>query len=135
MVPLHAPHEANRDLGARVRQAARTGKAGIASDASPLILSAEAAEVARRAGDADRDGGGALVPSKLDVSGDVVARAAMGGEALVLQVIADGVVGSGLRDLTPADQVAYFLTPAGAIYGAALLAFAAMPALVKRDRP
>jgi hypothetical protein len=73
------------------------------------------------------------VSNKLHVSGHIVARAAMGGVALVLQAVADGVVGIGLRGVTPAEQLAYFSTPAGLIYAAALLAFAAMPVLVNRD--
>jgi hypothetical protein len=46
----------------------------------------------------------------------------------------DFAVGTGLRGITLAEQFAYLRTPAGLIYVAALVAVAAMPALVNRDR-
>jgi len=50
--------------------------------------------------------------------------------ALVLQQIADLIVGSALRGLTLSQQLQNFETPAGTIYAALLLMFAAMPLLV-----
>jgi hypothetical protein len=58
------------------------------------------------------------------------ARAAVGVVALLLQQIADFAVGTGLRGIPPAEQLAYLATPAGLVYGAALLVFATMPILV-----
>jgi hypothetical protein len=60
--------------------------------------------------------------------------AAMGLGALVLQQLADFAVGLWLRGMNAAEQLAAFATPAGLIYAAALVAFAAMPALVGRGR-
>lgn len=60
--------------------------------------------------------------------------AAMGIGALILQEIADFAVGIGLRGITPGEQLANLATPAGLIYVAALLAFAAMPTLANRNR-
>ena len=54
----------------------------------------------------------------------------MGIGALLLQQLADFAVGIGLRGIAAAEQFAYLWTPAGRIYVAALVAFAAMPALV-----
>jgi hypothetical protein len=39
----------------------------------------------------------------------------------------DFAVGTGLRGMTAAEQFAYLRTPAGLIYVAALVAFAALP--------
>ncbi len=74
------------------------------------------------------------VPAKVGLSADLGSFASMGIVALILQQIADFAVGIGLRGIAPAEQLTYLATPAGLIYGAALLAFAAMPALVNRDR-
>jgi len=54
--------------------------------------------------------------------------------ALALQQIADISVGYALRGLGLTEQLARLATPEGAIYGALLLAFALMPALVNRRR-
>ena len=70
------------------------------------------------------------VPRKVGLDRSVRSRAAMGAGALVLQQMADIAVGIGLRGITPLEQIAHFTTPAGMIYAASLLAFAAMPALV-----
>jgi hypothetical protein len=56
----------------------------------------------------------------------------MGLGALALQQVADIAVGVGLRGMTVVAQVAQFATPQGALYAAALVAFAAMPALMNR---
>jgi hypothetical protein len=74
------------------------------------------------------------VPGKVGLRADLGSLAAMGVGALVLQQIADFAVGIMLRGMTPSEQLANFTTPAGIIHAAALLAFAAMPALVNRDR-
>jgi hypothetical protein len=56
--------------------------------------------------------------------------------ALILQQLADFIVGIMLRGLTLSEQLQNFETPAGAIYAVALLLFAAMPVLVNaRHRP
>lgn len=54
----------------------------------------------------------------------------MGIGALTLQQIADIAVGVFLRDLTIAEQYAQFTTPAGALYGLALVAFLTMPLVI-----
>jgi hypothetical protein len=59
---------------------------------------------------------------------------AMGLAALVLQQAADFGLGGLLRGITPAQQFAHVATPAGAIYAALVIAFAAMPLLVTRNR-
>jgi hypothetical protein len=51
----------------------------------------------------------------------------MGMGALVLQQLADLVVGMGLRGNSPADQLAQCTRPEGMIYALLLLAFALMP--------
>ena len=68
------------------------------------------------------------------MSPDLLSPAAMGIGALLLQQLADFAVGIGLRGIAAAEQFAYLWTPAGRIYVAALVAFAAMPALVHCDR-
>jgi hypothetical protein len=51
----------------------------------------------------------------------------MGMGALVLQQLADLVVGIGLRGNSPAEQLSQFTRPEGRIYALLLLAFAFMP--------
>jgi hypothetical protein len=74
------------------------------------------------------------VPSALHLRRSFSALATMGIGALLLQQAADLVVGVGLRGLSPTEQLAQFATPAGRIYAAALIAFAAMPLLVNWRR-
>ncbi len=74
------------------------------------------------------------VPTKLGLRTDLRSLASMGIGALILQQIADFAVGIGLRGNTPGEQLANLATPAGLIYAAALLAFAATPALANRNR-
>ena len=69
-------------------------------------------------------------PRKAGLAGGIRPLVAMGVSALVLQQIADAAVAMALRGITPSEQIGYFATPAGIVYGAALLAFAAMPAVV-----
>lgn len=57
---------------------------------------------------------------------------AVGLIALALQQMADLSLGFGLRSMTLADQLRYFNTPPGYIYGACLLLFALMPLLRAR---
>ncbi len=52
--------------------------------------------------------------------------------ALALQQLADLAVGFGFRGMTAADQLAYFMTPAGLVYVATLVVFAAMPLMRMR---
>jgi hypothetical protein len=72
------------------------------------------------------------VPSVLTLPRTTQPLLLMGLGALALQQIADIVVGVGLRGLSLAAQFAQFATPQGAVYAAALVAFAAMPWLVNR---
>ncbi len=74
------------------------------------------------------------VPTKVGLRAGLGSLAAMGVGALVVQQIADFAVGIALRGMTASELVANFITPAGVIYAALLLAFAAMPALVNGDR-
>lgn len=61
------------------------------------------------------------------LNGGWASRLGVGVIALVLQQVADLAVGFGLRAMTFADQVAYFLTPPGGIYVVTLILFALMP--------
>ena len=70
------------------------------------------------------------VPRRVGLAPGYLNLVAMGVVALALQQSADAAVAIGLRGITPSEQIAYFATPAGMIYAASLVAFAAMPALV-----
>jgi hypothetical protein len=70
------------------------------------------------------------LPGRVGLPANVKSLAAMGLGALVLQQVADFAAGGALRGITPAQQVAHFATPAGVIYLALLIVFAAMPVLV-----
>jgi hypothetical protein len=72
------------------------------------------------------------VPYAMNLSRSFIPLAAMGLLALAFQQTADFTVGLLLRGRSPADQMAYLLTPAGLIYVVAVLLFAAMPVLVNR---
>jgi hypothetical protein len=78
--------------------------------------------------------GARWVPSAVHLPRAFRPLALMGLGALALQQVADLAVGVGLRRLSPADQLAQYGTPAGRIYAAALIAFAAMPLLVNWPR-
>jgi len=69
------------------------------------------------------------LPARLKVPPTVGPLAAMGIGALVLQQLTDVVLGAALRGMTLRDQLAHLTTPAGAIYLALVIAFAAMPVL------
>jgi hypothetical protein len=56
----------------------------------------------------------------------------MGVGALALQQVADFALGMGLRGIGPSEQLAQFTTPQGLIYAALLVAFVAMPLLLRR---
>lgn len=75
------------------------------------------------------------VPRWLSLTTDAWRLAAMGIGALVLQQVADFAVGGFLRGITPIEQLMHLATPAGLIYAALLIAFAAMPLLGNRHRP
>lgn len=68
-------------------------------------------------------------PRWAGVVGGAMSLLGVGLMALVLQQACDLAVGLGLRGITLSDQLAYFMSPAGMIYGAALIAFAIMPLL------
>jgi len=71
-------------------------------------------------------------PAWARVDGGWISYLLIGLLALVFQQIADLAVGFGLREMTFADQLAYFGTPAGMIYIATLAVFAAMPLIRMR---
>lgn len=70
------------------------------------------------------------LPGVVRLSGAREPLVAMGVGALILQQLADLIVGIALRGLTLSEQLQNFETPAGVIYAVALLLFAAMPVLV-----
>jgi hypothetical protein len=74
------------------------------------------------------------LPPALGLRPTIVSLAIMGGGAFVLQQFADFAVGTFLREISPAQQLAHLLTPAGMIYAALLLAFVAMPLLANWPR-
>jgi hypothetical protein len=69
------------------------------------------------------------LPVKLGMEPTIRSLAAMGVGALVLQQLTDFGVGILVRGIAPAQHVAHLLTPAGWIYLALLVAFAAMPVM------
>lgn len=78
-----------------------------------------------------------VAPTWAKLDGGWPVHLAFGVLALVFQQIADLAAGFGLRGMTLADQIAYFGTPAGAIYVVTLVIFALTPAarrLLRRTR-
>lgn len=73
--------------------------------------------------------GAGVAPRATGLGGGAGIYLAVGILALLIQLVADVVVGFGLRGLALQDQLAYFATPAGLLYLSALLLFACMPAL------
>ena len=67
------------------------------------------------------------LPRTLGLKANVASLAEMGIVALLFQQLADFAVGIVLRGSTPCQQFARLATPAGLIYVALLIAFAAMP--------
>ena len=74
------------------------------------------------------------LPGLVRLSGARGPLAMAGVGALILQQLADFIVGIMLRGLTLSEQLQNFATPAGVIYAVALLLFAAMPVLVNGRR-
>jgi hypothetical protein len=74
------------------------------------------------------------LPYKLKLQPNLGSLAGMALGGLFLQQVADFAVGAFLRGITPVEQLAHLVTPAGLIYVALLFAFAAMPVLVGRHR-
>jgi hypothetical protein len=74
------------------------------------------------------------LPGIVRLSGARGQLVAMGLGALILQQLADVVVGIMLRGLTLSEQLQNFETPAGVIYAVALLLFVAVPVLVNGRR-
>jgi hypothetical protein len=78
------------------------------------------------------------LPARLHLTLAIGPLAAMGVGALMLQQLTDVAFGSLLRGMTLREQLAHLITPAGAIYLALVVAFAAMPILAngpKLQRP
>ncbi len=69
------------------------------------------------------------LPKMLNLRTSVGSLAGMGLGALFLQQVADFGVGSALRGITPGQQIAHLVQPAGLIYVALLIIFAAAPIL------
>ena len=69
------------------------------------------------------------LPSALSLRMDVVSLASMGLGALVFQQLADFGVGGLLRGMSLRQQLARLTRPAGLIYIAVVIVFAAMPIL------
>jgi hypothetical protein len=74
------------------------------------------------------------VPRRTGLGHGLAPLALMGIGALALQQAADLGVGIWLRGLTPAQQYAGLATPAGAVYLALLVIFAALPAALNARR-
>jgi hypothetical protein len=72
------------------------------------------------------------VPRKLGMGTSIGLMTATGVAALALVVVADFTLGVWLRGINALEQVGYLATPAGLIYVACLVLFAAMPVLVNR---
>ena len=74
------------------------------------------------------------LPKRSNMRMSVASLAAVGLGGLFLQQLADVVVGSLLRGITPAQQLSHLATPAGLIYMGLLLAYVVMPVLVNWPR-
>jgi hypothetical protein len=74
------------------------------------------------------------VPRWTGLGTTVGSLVAMGVGALVLRQIADLAVAIGLRGMTASEQIASLAAPAGLIYAALVVLFAAMPVLVHLRR-
>lgn len=71
-------------------------------------------------------------PAWTHVEGGWISFLSIGVIALAFQQVSDLAVGFGLRGMTLADQLAYFVTPAGIIYAVTLIVFALMPLIRMR---
>ena len=74
------------------------------------------------------------LPKYLRLRTNVPALLGMGLGALFLQQCTEFALAGLLRGITPAEQIAHLSTPAGMIYLALLIAFAAMPVLANGPR-
>lgn len=74
------------------------------------------------------------VPKWMALSTTVGSLAAMGISAVILQQIADFAVAIGLRGMTASEQIASLSAPAGLVYVALVILYAAMPLLVHLRR-
>jgi len=72
------------------------------------------------------------IPRLVSMPAGIGAMLAVGFGALALQQAADLVVGTALRGISAADQLARLASPEGAIYAVLLVLFALMPAIVNR---
>ena len=75
------------------------------------------------------------LPQKLHLPTTATALATMGIGALILQQLADLAVGLYVRELTSAQILETYKTPAGAIYALLLAVFAAMPVVINTITP
>jgi hypothetical protein len=69
------------------------------------------------------------LPRMLNLKANILLLAGMGVGALFLQQLADFAVGGLLRGMTPAQQIAQLVRPAGLIYVVLLITFVTMPIL------
>jgi len=80
-------------------------------------------------------GSGTLGSASSEIGPDPVTLVLMGVGAITLRQLADLVVGSVLRGISPANQLAQFTRPEGQVYAALLIAFAIMPLLLNHEQP
>jgi hypothetical protein len=76
-----------------------------------------------------------VAPVWARLNGGWFSHLAVGLISLALQQAADVAVGFGLRGMTLGDQIAYFRTPPGAIYGFTLVVFTVTPLIAFLRRP
>jgi hypothetical protein len=74
--------------------------------------------------------GARWAPRVAELQRNVTSMALTGVGALVLQQIADFAIGTGLRGISPSEQLAQLATGPGMVYAALLVTFAAMPLLL-----
>ena len=70
------------------------------------------------------------VPHVVRLPADLTSHLLMGLGAVALQQVADVIVGSTLRGVSPAEQLAQFSRPEGKVYALLLVLFVIMPALL-----
>ena len=70
------------------------------------------------------------VPHVVRLPADLTSLLLMGLGAVALQQVADVIVGSTLRGVSPAEQLAQFSHPEGKVYALLLVLFVIMPALL-----
>jgi hypothetical protein len=74
------------------------------------------------------------VPRKFGITSNKWSLFKMGLIALSLSILAEVAVGTGIRGITWAAQLAFFATPAGVMYLSLLATFTLMPALINTKR-